>query len=79
MTWRTHPTSMVFLPVRILWSGIVGAFLILSLLGGETWAQGTVYSWTDEKGVVHFSGVSHLFYPTSAVPKVNDGLSSRDT
>ncbi len=55
MLWRTHPTLIALLPARTLGPGIVGIFLILSLLGGKTWAQSTVYSWTDEKGVVHFS------------------------
>src|SRR5262245_58639622 len=55
MVGQTHPTSTAFLPARILWAGLVGAFLILFLLGGATWAQSTVCSWTDEKGVVHFS------------------------
>ncbi len=55
MMRRTHPTPMAFLLARIFWSGSVGLLLVLSLLGGEIWAQNTVYSWTDEKGVVHFS------------------------
>jgi predicted aspartyl protease len=55
MLWRTHPTLIALLPARTLGLGIVGIFLILSLQRGETWAQSTVYSWTDEKGVVHFS------------------------
>ena len=29
--------------------------MLLFLGAGATWAQGTIYSWTDEKGVVHFS------------------------
>ena len=33
----------------------VGLFFLLSPWGGQLWAQGTIYSWTDEKGVVHFS------------------------
>src|SRR5262249_54232991 len=55
MLWRIHPTLIALLLVRTFGTGIVGIFLILSLLGGKTWAQSTVYSWTDEKGVVHFS------------------------
>ncbi len=55
MLWRIHPTLIALLLARTFGTGIVGIFLILSLLGGKTWAQSTVYSWTDEKGVVHFS------------------------
>jgi predicted aspartyl protease len=33
----------------------VGLFLLLLFRGGQLWAQDTIYSWTDEKGVVHFS------------------------
>jgi predicted aspartyl protease len=33
----------------------VGLFLLLPFWGGQLWAQDTIYSWTDEKGVVHFS------------------------
>lgn len=33
----------------------VGLFLLLPLWGGQLWAQDAIYSWTDEKGVVHFS------------------------
>jgi predicted aspartyl protease len=55
MLWRTQPTLIALLPARTLGLGIVGTFLLLSLLGSKIWAQSTVYSWTDEKGVVHFS------------------------
>jgi len=55
MLWRTQPTLIALLPARTLGLGIVGTFLLLSLMGSKTWAQSTVYSWTDEKGVVHFS------------------------
>lgn len=55
MLRRTHLTSKACLLARILWSGTVSILLALSLLKGETWAQNTVYSWTDEKGVIHFS------------------------
>jgi predicted aspartyl protease len=34
---------------------LVTLILILARLEGKTWAQSTIYSWTDEKGVVHFS------------------------
>ena len=33
----------------------VGLFLLWACWGGQLWAQDTIYSWTDEKGVVHFS------------------------
>jgi predicted aspartyl protease len=34
----------------------VGLFLLLfPFWEGQLWAQDTIYSWTDEKGVVHFS------------------------
>ncbi|HEV8712420.1 MAG TPA: retroviral-like aspartic protease family protein [Candidatus Binatia bacterium] len=47
MLWRTHSTSGTF------W--LLSTVLLLFLLGGKTEAQGTIYSWIDEKGVVHFS------------------------
>ena len=47
MPWRTHFISSAFLSL--------GTALLLFLLAGQTWAQGTIYRWTDEKGVVHFS------------------------
>jgi len=47
MLRRTHPTSIAFLRLRLV--------LLLFLGAGATWAQGTIYSWTDAKGVVHFS------------------------
>jgi len=33
----------------------VGLFLLAPFGGGQLWAQDLIYSWTDEKGVVHFS------------------------
>jgi predicted aspartyl protease len=47
MIWRTHLTSISFLRVSLV--------LLLFLGAGTTGAQGTIYSWTDEKGVLHFS------------------------
>lgn len=32
-----------------------GFFLLCPLWGAQLWAQDTIYSWTDEKGVIHFS------------------------
>ena len=56
---------MVFLPWSLLdmkqrWAavfrlGVVGLALCLSLAGKQTWAQTTIYTWTDEKGVTHYS------------------------
>lgn len=45
----------VCLCARALRRFAVGLFLLLPLWGGQLWAQDTIYSWTDEKGVVHFS------------------------
>ncbi len=47
MIWRTYLISNVILRV--------GMVLLLFLAERKTEAQGTIYSWTDEKGVVHFS------------------------
>src|SRR5215510_2374044 len=47
MTGQTHRTSSIFLRVSMI--------PLLFLLERKTAAQGTIYSWTDEKGVVHFS------------------------
>src|SRR6185369_561020 len=47
MMWRTHLTSITYLRVSLV--------LLLFLGAGTTAAQGTIYSWTDEKGVLHFS------------------------
>ena len=55
MLWQIYPPLIALLPARILRPGIVGTFLLLSLMGSKIWAQSTVYTWTDEKGVVHFS------------------------
>lgn len=40
---------------RHFWRGMAGLFLLLSVGRGPAWAQSTIYSWTDEKGVMHFS------------------------
>jgi predicted aspartyl protease len=33
----------------------VGFFLLLPVRGTQLWAQDTIYSWTDENGVMHYS------------------------
>jgi len=35
--------------------GLFLCFLLNTLHTGQPWAQSTIYSWTDEKGVLHFS------------------------
>lgn len=37
------------------WWTVVGGCLFLSFVGGQVRAQTTVYTWTDEKGVIHYS------------------------
>jgi len=46
-----------FAPMRSLGRsfGLFLCFLLSTLTTGQPWAQGTIYSWTDEKGVLHFS------------------------
>jgi predicted aspartyl protease len=48
-------TGTVCLRTRALWRSAVGLLLLLTLTGKPAWSQETIYSWTDEKGVVHFS------------------------
>lgn len=55
MHWTPQP--FLAAPVRAgarRWHAI-SLFLLLSLGGGRLWAQTTIYQWTDEKGVTHFS------------------------
>lgn len=40
---------------RVLRRFAVGLCCLLALWRGQLWAQDTIYSWIDEKGVVHFS------------------------
>ncbi|MBI3302785.1 MAG: retroviral-like aspartic protease family protein [Deltaproteobacteria bacterium] len=55
MLWRTSPTSAMRLRVFCLWHGVAGLFLLLSLGREPLWAQSAIYSWTDEKGITHYS------------------------
>lgn len=59
------------LGVRTLRRFAVGLFLLLSLRGGQLWAQDAIYRWIDEKGVAHFSNSmappQHLKETTAAV------------
>lgn len=41
--------------IRTLWQGMLSVAFFLFLDGGHLWAQTTIYSWTDERGVVHYS------------------------
>jgi len=48
-------TPSIFTVAQIFQLGVFGLALLLSQPGKQAWAQSTIYSWTDEKGVVHFS------------------------
>lgn len=48
-------TGTAYLDARALWRSTVGLLLLLTLTGKPVWSQEAIYSWTDEKGVVHFS------------------------
>jgi predicted aspartyl protease len=49
------PCSAIHFSTTTLWKGLVGLILVLCLSPERLWAQSTIYSWTDEKGVVHYS------------------------
>jgi predicted aspartyl protease len=40
---------------RVFRRGVIGFSLLLSCSGAQLWAQTTIYTWTDEKGVRHYS------------------------
>ncbi len=50
-----HSPRAYYLCASVWWRSAVGLLLLLPLLGKPVWSQETIYSWTDEKGVVHFS------------------------
>jgi predicted aspartyl protease len=47
--------SVIRFLTATLWKGTVGLILVLCLSPERLWAQSTIYSWTDEEGVVHYS------------------------
>jgi hypothetical protein len=55
MLWRTRFALAAPTHATILRRGITSLFLLLSLGAKCLWAQTTIYTWTDEKGVVHYS------------------------
>ena len=60
----------------------VGLLLLLTLTGKSVWSQETIYSWTDEKGVVHFSNSmvppQHLKEAETAVASTRPAVRSGD-
>lgn len=60
----------------------VGLLLLLTLAGKPVWSQETIYSWTDEKGVVHFSNSmvppQHLKEAETAVASTRPAVRSGD-
>jgi predicted aspartyl protease len=51
MLWTTRSISAT----RVFRQGAIGLSLLLCCNGAQLWAQTTIYSWTDEKGVRHYS------------------------
>jgi predicted aspartyl protease len=57
MTTDTAKSRRPAVPAKCLGRpfGLFLCVLLSTLTTGQPWAQGTIYSWTDEKGVLHFS------------------------
>jgi predicted aspartyl protease len=55
MSRPTRPARPVRLCVSALWQGVIGFLVFLFLSEGRLWAQTTIYTWTDERGVAHYS------------------------
>jgi hypothetical protein len=55
MCWTTRLMTSRYPGISVLWWGAVSFLLFLFLGGSPLWAQTTIYTWTDEEGVVHYS------------------------
>jgi hypothetical protein len=67
---------------RTLGRAVVGLMLLLSLLEKPAWSQEMIYSWIDEKGVIHFSNSmappQHLREAETAVASPRPSMQSGD-
>jgi hypothetical protein len=65
MLWTTHPIRLS----RLCWQGIFSLFFLLCW-NTQLWAQATIYTWTDEKGVLHYSNSMVPSQPNEKVERI---------
>jgi predicted aspartyl protease len=55
MFWTPDTVVTASWQTAFLWRKVAGFSLLLFLSMGQSWVEAQIYTWTDEKGVVHYS------------------------